>query len=62
MNQASVTLILKLLNMATKYGLPAVKSAIEAMNKEVITEEDIDNLIIEKDPEDFFQQDTRDDG
>lgn len=36
--------ILSILELAVKYGVPAVQAAIEAINKEEITEEDIKSL------------------
>lgn len=36
--------ILSVLELAVKYGVPAVQAAIEAINKEEITEEDIKAL------------------
>ena len=36
--------ILSILELAVKYGVPAVQAAIEAINKEEITEEDIREL------------------
>lgn len=36
--------ILAILELAVKYGVPAVQSAIEAINKDEITEEDIKAL------------------
>jgi len=48
-----VAVIETILELALKYGIPAVKSAIEAMGKEEITLEDIIALKIKKEPEDF---------
>ena len=36
--------ILSILELAMKYGVPAIQAAIEAINKEEITEEDIKAL------------------
>jgi len=56
--QTSTQLILKVLGLAVKHGVPAVKKAIENSNKEVITEEDIDNLTIDKDPGEYFESNS----
>lgn len=47
-------IILKVLDKAFQYGVPLVKSAIENNEKEVITIEDIDNLEIDDDPTNWF--------
>lgn len=46
-------IILALLDAAIKYGIPAVTSAIVALNKDEITLEDIEGLKITKEPEEF---------
>ena len=53
MNQATVALILALFELAMKYGVPAVQSAIAAIDKEDITLADIEALKITKEPEEF---------
>lgn len=40
----NTAVLLTILELALKYGVPAVQSAIEAMNKDKITEEDIKAL------------------
>ena len=37
----NTAVIMTILELALKYGVPAVQSAIEAMNKDKITEDDI---------------------
>ena len=37
----NTAVLLTILELALKYGVPAVQSAIEAMNKDKITEDDI---------------------
>jgi hypothetical protein len=39
-----VAAIIMILEFGAKYGIPAVKEAIQEMNKEKITQEDIDKL------------------
>lgn len=47
-------LILGILELAVKYGIPAVRESIEAINKETITQEDIDALpALIKKPEEY---------
>ena len=52
----SAELILAIIAIASKvieFGAPAVRSAIEALSKDDITIEDIQNLKIKKEPEEF---------
>lgn len=47
-------LILGILELAVKYGVPAVREAIAAVNKEIITQADIDALpALIKRPEEY---------
>lgn len=47
-------LIINVLDLAIQYGAPLVKQAIENSGKDVITQEDIDNLKIDdKNAEDW---------
>lgn len=47
-------LVLSILNVAVTYGIPAVVNAITAINKPMITQEDIDALPgMIKPPEDY---------
>lgn len=55
MNKEEVKLVIHLVGIIAKYGVPAVKNFIEYIEKEKITKEDIDNLMLEKNPEDFFK-------
>jgi SpoU rRNA methylase family enzyme len=49
--------IIKCLELAAKYGVPAVLRGIEAMNKPVITLEDVDALEgLVKRPEEYFNE------
>ncbi len=49
----TVKIILKLFGLCFQYGVPLVQSAINALGKDQITCEDIDKLIITKEPEEF---------
>lgn len=52
----SIEMIIAVIGLAAKvieFGAPAVESAIKALNKDDITVEDIQNLKITKDPEEF---------
>ncbi len=53
MNAFYVPIIIALIDAIGKYGAPAVSSAITALNKDEITEADILNLKITKEPEEF---------
>jgi hypothetical protein len=53
MNAATLTIILAVIEACGKYGVPLVTGAIAALNKDVITEEDILSLKITKEPEEF---------
>ncbi len=53
MNAALVPIIIALIEAVGKYGAPVVSSAIAALNKDNITTEDIQNLKITKEPEEF---------
>jgi hypothetical protein len=46
MNKHEVNLILQVMDLALKYGIPAVQNIIDRINKDVITKEDIDKLKI----------------
>jgi hypothetical protein len=45
--------IIAILELAAKYGIPFVQSAITALGKNYITDEDIEALKITKEPEEF---------
>ena len=46
--------IIAILELAAKYGIPAVTASINEMNKSTITDEDIKNLAtLIKKPEDY---------
>jgi hypothetical protein len=49
LNKEELTMILKIIDMSLEFGVPMVENAIENINKEVITQEDIDNLSIDED-------------
>lgn len=51
----NVMLILAIIEKAGLYGVPAVQKIMEAWDKEDITVEDIRGLMIDKDPEEFFE-------
>lgn len=53
METALVPIVLALIEAAGKYGVPVVVSAIAALQKDTITVEDIQNLKITKEPEEF---------
>ncbi len=49
-----VAALIAILEFAAKYGIPAVKDAIQEMNKEKITQDDIDKLpALIKKPEEY---------
>lgn len=53
---AEVSVILAILDKALQYGIPIVKQQIENSGKTVITEEDVKNLIIDDNPNEWFSQ------
>ena len=53
MSPAMVAIIIAIIDAIGKYGVPAVQSAIAALNKAEVTEEDILSLKITKEPEEF---------
>lgn len=56
MNKETVLTIINIVELVMKYGAPVVKSAIEAMNKDDITIQDIRKLYIEKEPKEYFPE------
>ena len=54
LNKEELNMILKIVDISLEFGVPAIKNAIENINKEVITQDDIDNLIIDEEWEDYF--------
>ncbi len=55
MDKETVSFIVFLIGIVTKYGAPAVKNLLEYIDKQEITEEDLKSLIINKNPEEFFE-------
>lgn len=55
MNKEQVALILQLLDLTLKYGIPIVSNMIENMDKEVITMEDVNQLKIDMEWDDYFE-------
>lgn len=55
MDKQTVSFIIFLIGVVTKYGAPAVKNLIEYIDKEKITQEDLESLVINKNPEEFFE-------
>lgn len=53
-NSDLIKVLSVLLTVAMKYGIPFVLDVLENIKEEKITEEDIENLKIEKDPESYF--------
>lgn len=53
LSKEEVSLILELIDLALQYGIPAVRTTIEFTGKEILTQDDIDNMKIEKDFEDY---------
>ncbi len=53
MTGGEIGIILALIEAAAKYGIPLVQSAIAALDKDTITAEDIQNLKITMEPEEF---------
>lgn len=54
--EAKIELILAILDKALFYGIPVVKTALENLNKDVITSEDIKNLYIEDNSDNWFSE------
>lgn len=51
--------ILAILELVTKYGLPAVEKAVTAWKKDTITEEDIEGLaLLVKHPDEYEVKDN----
>jgi len=48
-----VATVITILELAGKYGIPAFQSAVEAFGKDEITLEEIQELKITKEPEEF---------
>jgi hypothetical protein len=57
MDPATVSLIIALVGLAAKYGVPFVHGLFEALEKGEITPADIENLKLTKRPEDFGKDD-----
>jgi hypothetical protein len=53
MTPAEIAIVIALIEAAGKYGVPLVQSGIAALNKDIITADDIQNLKITKEPEEF---------
>jgi SpoU rRNA methylase family enzyme len=54
METVTITLITQILALAAQYGIPLVLNSLKALNKEEITQEDIDALKeLIKPPEDY---------
>jgi hypothetical protein len=53
MTPGEIGIIIALIEAVGKYGAPLVSSAITALGKDNITAEDIQNLKITKEPEEF---------
>jgi len=51
-----VSLITLVISIAVRYGLPYVLEILDSINRGKITKEDIDNLVIDKKPEDYFNR------
>ncbi|MGE4471070.1 MAG: hypothetical protein AB7D47_13130 [Desulfovibrio sp.] len=52
----SVSVIISILVLAAKYGIPAIQQAIEELGKDEITEADIDHLeALVRPPESYFE-------
>lgn len=56
LNKNEVSMILTLVDMSLKYGIPLVEKTIENLNKETISHEDIKNLKIDAEWEDYFDE------
>ena len=56
LNKNEVSMILTLVDMSLKYGIPLVEKTIENLNKETISYEDINDLKIDADWEDYFDE------
>lgn len=44
MNSATTTLVVEILQLAARYGIPAVLAIVQTWEKESITSEDVDKL------------------
>lgn len=53
MTPGEIAIIIALIDAVGKYGAPVVSSALAALGKDNITAEDIQNLKITKEPEEF---------
>ena len=53
MSSEKVNQVLTILSLATKYGIPLVEEAVKFHNSVTITEEDVEALQIDDDPEDW---------
>jgi hypothetical protein len=56
MNTQEVNMVLDILDLALKYGIPFVKSAIENSGKTELTKEDIENLKIDAQWDNYFDE------
>ena len=55
MDANNVVLITSILELAIKYGAPAILSAIQNMDKDVITVDDVASLaLMVKEPKEYF--------
>lgn len=55
MDKQTVEFMTFLIGMVIKYGVPEVKKMINHLGKEEITKSDLLGLIIDKEPESFFE-------
>lgn len=53
LSKDEINLILKLVDLSLQYGIPMISTAINLSEKEILTQEDIDDLKIEKGFEDY---------
>lgn len=58
LNKEELTMILNIIDISLEYGVPTIANAIDNMNKEVISQEDIDNLVIDEEWENYFDDEV----
>lgn len=61
LNREELTMILNIIDISLEYGVPTIANAIENLNKEVISQDDIDNLVIDEEWESYFDEENYND-
>lgn len=55
MDKHQVNLILEIVDLALKYGIPVIQEILNNMEKEVITRQDVENLRIDMEWQNYFE-------